>query len=522
MKYAKKKRKALWIPIVLTCLLAVILVIAVGAWNLFGEIVTAANTVTNLEDGLYSMEFQGDYGFDEFLEQGGAASDAEVAAYLTNFLSRGFYKSGATVETQSFGCSTIYLPYVEGGYVYGRNYDWAQCDAMIVHTKPVRGYESVSTCCLDFLGFGEDYAPDSGMMNKIMSIAAIYVPLDGLNEAGLMVADLMAGDDEATHQTAQTANLTTTTAIRLLLDKAATVEEAVSLLRQYNMHSSIGAAHHLSIADKTGRSVVVEYVNGEMLVTDTTIVTNHYLSDSPKKGLGSAQSHIRFDTLSQHTGPVGVFDMMALLRSVAQFHYPQSQGSYEKTMWSVAYNPQLGASRFCFNEQYDHSYVVTLGKDRWLSELALDLPPEMIPEPSTVPVTEPTMETAPLVNQTHVSAEFVIERFLAQRPDHKFFSDAAGNAYASKILLTFSTDITDFRFLKLESNVTEDGMFYCDNYTGEYDLDVLTANDLMVVETVLEGTLPTRGFSFTDASGNTRYFYLTLSGEDNVPLVVEW
>lgn len=39
------------------------------------------------EDGLYSMKYNGDYGFDEFLAGGGAASDGEVAKYLTSFLS---------------------------------------------------------------------------------------------------------------------------------------------------------------------------------------------------------------------------------------------------------------------------------------------------------------------------------------------------------------------------------------------------------------------------------------------------
>lgn len=53
---------------------------------------------------------------------------------------------------------------------------------MIVHTKPENGYESVSTCCLDFLGFGDKYAPDGSMMDRMQSIATVYVPLDGSYE----------------------------------------------------------------------------------------------------------------------------------------------------------------------------------------------------------------------------------------------------------------------------------------------------------------------------------------------------
>lgn len=123
-----------------------------------------------------------------------------------------------------------------------------------------------------------------------------------MNAQGLAVADLLAGDQEETHQQTGKTPLTTTTAIRLLLDRAANVEEALALLRQYDMHSSNGMAHHLAIADASGRSVVVEYVSGEMLVTDTMVVTNHYPADCEKQGIGSAQSHKRYEMLAAHTG----------------------------------------------------------------------------------------------------------------------------------------------------------------------------------------------------------------------------
>lgn len=121
---------------------------------------------------------------------------------------------------------------------------------------------------------------------------------------------------------------------------------------------------------------------------------------------------------------------------------------------------------------------------------------------------------------TNVSAEFAVERFLAQRPDHLFFSDAAAGDYASKIVLTFDTAVTNFRFLKLEGEINSTGEFVCSNLEELYSKDLITENDLMVVETVLEGLLPSRGISFVDAGGNTRYYYLAVSGEDNVPLLI--
>lgn len=325
-------------------LLGAVGVVAAGAWSLFGEIVTAANTVRKVQDGLYAMEFKGDYGFDEFLERGGASSDEEVAKYLTEFLSKGFYSPDTEIKTEKFGCSTLAVKDGDGNAMFGRNYDWKAGDAMIVRTQPTGGYASVSTCYLDFLGFGEGFAPDEGMMNRIMSLAAIYVPLDGMNEEGLMIADLMAGDDEATHQATDKIDLTTTSAIRLLLDKAATVDEAVALLQEYDMNSSIGAAHHFSIADKSGKSVVVEYIGGEMVVTETKVVTNFYLAEGEKFGVGSEQSHLRYDELldkyEQSNGVMNFDELCQAMQSVAQYNYPQDEGSYEQTVWTLVYQPE--------------------------------------------------------------------------------------------------------------------------------------------------------------------------------------
>lgn len=260
MKKNTAKRILIGSGITMTALL---ITAVVGGSILFKTFIEAANSIKKLEDGLYAMEYAGDYGFDEFLARGGARSDSEVADYLVSFLSHGMIKSNGTMQTGGYGCSAIYAQDAGGVCYFGRNYDWDECRAMIVHTKPESGYESFSTCCLDFLGFSEEYTPDGSMMDRMKSIAAIYVPLDGMNSEGLMVADLTAGDNEATHQQTGKPTLTTTTAIRLLLDKAANVEEAVALLRQYDMNSSIDISHHLAIADAHGKSVVVEYVTAK-------------------------------------------------------------------------------------------------------------------------------------------------------------------------------------------------------------------------------------------------------------------
>ena len=108
---------------------------AAGAWVMFGSFVKAANSIEKLEEGMYAMEFTGEYGFDEFLAEGGADSDSGVADYLTSFLSNGFYKNESKTQTGSFGCSTIYTQDADGTYYFGRNYDWTECQAMIVQDR---------------------------------------------------------------------------------------------------------------------------------------------------------------------------------------------------------------------------------------------------------------------------------------------------------------------------------------------------------------------------------------------------
>lgn len=322
---------------------------------MFGEKIKAANSIYSLEDGLYYLEYKGDYGFDAFLEQGGAESDAVMAAYITEFLSNGFYHGDNDSVKKDFGCSSLCVADSSNAQLMGRNFDWKKCDAIIVHTLPDNGYESISTCNIEFLGFGEGWKPE-GIVNQYMGLAAVYVPLDGMNEKGLCVADLINGDEEETHQKTGKPALTTVSAIRLLLDKAATVDEAVSLLQKYDMNSSIGTAHHLAVSDADGNSVVIEYVNNEMFVTKTPVVTNHYLSEGEKFGIGNEESHKRYNTLvsawQENDGRMEIGVLQDAMETV----------SYSDiTQWSIIYNKTNCTMDFYWQRKYDTPFHFEIG-----------------------------------------------------------------------------------------------------------------------------------------------------------------
>ncbi len=348
---SKKSGKGKRIMVVILVVLAVsVIIIFAGAWNIFGEKFKAAKSVRRLEDGLYYMEYNGDYGFDAFLEQGGAASDADMAVYITKFLSNGFFQTGNNSVDKDFGCSSLCVGTIFGSQLMGRNFDWKKCKAIIVHTIPDNGYESISTCNIDFLGFGENWKPE-GVANQYMALAAIYVPLDGMNEKGLCVADLINGDEAETHQKSGKTDLTTVSAIRLLLDKASTVDEAVALLCEYDMNSSIGTAHHLAVSDADGNSVVIEYVNNEMVVTQTSVVTNHYLSTGEKYGIGNEESHKRYDTLlTIWQSNKGIMDNRTLQEVMETVSYP------DITQWSIVYDKTDRTLDFYWQKQYDAPY----------------------------------------------------------------------------------------------------------------------------------------------------------------------
>ncbi len=346
MKTKNKIMKALLITVAV--ILTVTITTAFLGYMVFAEKLSAAGSVKKLDEGLYYMEYEGDYGFEKFLSEGGASSERDMALYLISFMSGGFWKGDPEDISLDFGCSTLTTE-TSQGTIMGRNFDWKGKDGsvMIVHTKPSDGYESYSTTWLDFLGFGDGFTPES-FSEKYMAIAGVYVPLDGINEMGLCVADLLAGDNCTTNQETEKTDLTTTSAIRLLLDKAKDVDEAVALLENYDMHSSIGTSHHLAISDKSGKSVVVEYIDNVMTVTETSAVTNHYLSEGYKNGIGNEESHNRFDK---------ILDMKSDVKSTQDMRDCMEAVSYEgETQWSIVYNLDNSALDFYYRRDYESSH----------------------------------------------------------------------------------------------------------------------------------------------------------------------
>ena len=309
------------IKIAFWSLLGLIVVFVAGACFLFGPLAMGALSVQKLDEGLYYMEYKGDDGFDELLANGGVRDTGELATHIMSFLSKGYFQTPAVApDSIAFGCSAITARTPEDGVLMGRNFDFPSATGIILHTIPKIGYETITTFNTDFFGFGEGWLPE-GFANQYMALSGLFFALDGINEKGLAIADLMAGDDAETHQETGKPALTTTSAICYLLKNAATVDEAVTLLRGIDMHSDIGAAHHYAMADATGKSVVVEFVDNEMVVVDSPAVANHYLCEA-KFNVGLEESDHRYEHLCQQFeesgGTMNLEQLTASIESVSQ------------------------------------------------------------------------------------------------------------------------------------------------------------------------------------------------------------
>ena len=314
--------------------------------------IPVTSEIAELESGFSAVSYAGDYGFDLFLEQGGAESDQAVLQFLNSNVFHG--NSELRMGGDAFGCSTISVKNLDGGRFFGRNFDWQACDAMVVTAYPKEGYASISTVNLGFIRQGAGVA--AGMLTReTLTIAALYAPLDGMNEKGLCVSVNMIQDGATIHQNTGKPDITTTTAIRLMLDKAASVEEALNLLRSYDLHASLNYMIHFAIADSEGGSVAVEYVGNEMIVTETPILTNFYLAEGEKHGVGTAQSHTRFEILErtlEENSAMTAPQVRDALDSVSKGNF----GEFESTEWSVVFDQSALTATYYHRENYEVGY----------------------------------------------------------------------------------------------------------------------------------------------------------------------
>lgn len=350
------------VKIVLSVIAAVVIIAAASLLAVFsGEIRTVLGVTPDTETGIYNVDYAADYKLDELLAEGGVNNEDELAQYILRIMLKGL-PINIEYSVPELACSTFIAQTPENGYIFGRNLDNQVTDLAVVKTAPKDGYKSVSVVNLSFLGYNENYTPEK-ILDRIVILGSAYFPLDGVNEKGLAVGVLQL-QAPPTNQQTDKVDIGTTLAIRILLDKAATVAEAVEMLKTYDMHASANGCFHIQIADASGASVVVSYVNDEMVVTEKEGVfqaaTNFYLHDVPfeYEKQGEDRYAILADTLTQKNGILTPEAGMELLNAVSiKGTEPDEEGRVYSTQWSAIYDLSAATLTLCVDRDYETCYT---------------------------------------------------------------------------------------------------------------------------------------------------------------------
>ncbi|NCA66487.1 MAG: linear amide C-N hydrolase [Clostridia bacterium] len=347
---------------VIISFILLIMLITSAAIGVFWTELAAIRNIEQIDDyGFFVMEYKRDYNLDHLLSVG-ASSDQELIDYIVKQIFKGI---PIKIDMSDYACTTFNSVTAEGEYLFARNFDWEYSPSLMVWTAPDNGYASISMVNLGFLAYAKDYLPDK-YFNRFLTLAAPYVPVDGMNEAGLAIGVLYL-EAEPTAQDTGKIGLTTTTMIRLVLDKAATVAEAIALFEAYDMHDSAGACYHYQIADATGASVIIEYIDNEMTLiypehndgnaVDFQMAANFFITpDVSDIDLGIERYTAVKDALTASNGLTTKEEAMALLQEVRLDNYIEESGFINDTQWSAVYDLTNRTLNICIGMNYETIY----------------------------------------------------------------------------------------------------------------------------------------------------------------------
>ncbi len=266
-KMSSKKKVITGIAIALLVLVLAFVLVVYGVWH--NEIGTLAGMKmlkdrddAHLDGAVYTMHVKGDFYLDDFVEQGGVKNDSELIAFVTNKITKGLLNM--EISNPEIGCSSFTAQTEDGKMLFGRNYDFSKTNTCLVFTEANKGrHASISTVDLQFLGIDVEKNL-TGLMDKITALAAPYAPLDGINDAGVACGIYMTyqGGEKtvATNQNTEKPDFTSTTLLRLILDYADSVEDAVEIASSFDLHDSAKTSYHYMVADSTGKSAILEWV----------------------------------------------------------------------------------------------------------------------------------------------------------------------------------------------------------------------------------------------------------------------
>lgn len=334
------------------------------------------STLKNLADGhLYSVKYSSDYHIDEVMSSGGASSSMQLLGKVVPMLTT--VPLGKADGGVDFGCSAFCVKSPEGDVLVGRNFDYrfVSSSNVLVHNVTKGVHESICISALPFLDKDTYVAgalSDGKTDLSIPVTASIYCCLDGMNDAGLFIGVLsLRGTGGAVQHDPGKSDIVPTLAIRLVLDRCTSVEQAVEVFRSHNFFAdgeNSDSNYHFLIADASGKSVVVEYYRpGEvpplsdpsakdwtMNLLDTDHVTNFYLSEGWRNVGGGKERYDKLhETLEKKNRVMTEDECMSLLDAVHTDLQSEGGDITSNTQWSVVYNLTKKTAAICVDKDYN-------------------------------------------------------------------------------------------------------------------------------------------------------------------------
>lgn len=349
-------------------LLTVILIAVVAAALIWGREIRTVASVKQVGDNkyLYQMQYSAKYDLDEVMAAN-IDENSKLLEYVVSKVGKGIKFKINSSQTSDAGkmepavanCTSFQARKDgEEGYWYGRNYDFFKNPTLVTVSHPKKGYASIAVSDMSHFGYSLDKVPDS-FKNKVLCIASIYAPVDGINEKGLCTS-IMALPNQASQQNTGKPAVGTTIIMRLFLDRCATVQEALDLLATVDVRhdAGVGSGYHYMVADANGDCAVIEFDKNDgwktMIVRkDAAInymhVTNHlldpkYYTTEPDPEVGNPNSHSweRYAKVEEYLGSRnGVANFAEAQECLSLVHWKDlvwPNGMIEDTQYSNVYD----------------------------------------------------------------------------------------------------------------------------------------------------------------------------------------
>jgi penicillin V acylase-like amidase (Ntn superfamily) len=169
----------------------------------------------------------------------------------------------------ALACSRILWNNNKLAVVVGRTMDWPESTEPILTVLP-RGMKRDGGLIGSEVAVKENPARWSSKYGSVVTTIYGLGTADGLNEKGLGIHMLYLTATDFGHRDTSKAGIQAALWGQYLLDNAATVKEALELMKGIQPvmvdHEGVKATVHLAIEDASGDSAIIEYVNGKLVV----------------------------------------------------------------------------------------------------------------------------------------------------------------------------------------------------------------------------------------------------------------